>query len=252
MTIDRATPLAGRHAVITGGGTGLGLGIASAMVDAGARVTLLGRESVLREAAARLGASAGYLVGDVAAVESIDELTTRLEAIAPIDTLVNNAGTHHKHATLDTDDEAFRLVMQTNVFGTFALTRSVARHMAERGHGSVIMITSMAALFGLPMVAAYTASKSALDGMVRQLAVEFGPIGIRVNAIAPGFIETDMNREIFRRDPQRREKVLARTALGKFGRPADVGEAAVFLASPLAAYLTGVSLPVDGGTSIGF
>jgi gluconate 5-dehydrogenase len=124
--------------------------------------------------------------------------------------------------------------------------------MARRNTGSIIMITSMAALFGIPLVSAYSASKAALGGLARQLAVEFGPLGIRVNAIAPGFIETDMNRDIFRQDPERLKKVLGRTPLGCLGRPEDVAETAVFLASPQARYLTGVTIPVDGGTSIGF
>lgn len=249
----RAAPLAGLHAAITGGGTGLGLATARAMAEAGARVTILGRRAaVLQAACESIGGAAGHLVADVAATAEAGAIAGRLEAIAPVDILVNNAGTHHKQAALETSDADFARVIATNLLGTFAITRAVAAGMARRGSGSIIVITSMAALFGLPMVPAYTASKAALAGLVRQLAVEFGPLGIRVNAIAPGFIETDMNRDIFRRDPGRLARVLGRTPLGRLGRPEDVAEAAVFLASPRSGYLTGTTIPVDGGTSIGF
>jgi NAD(P)-dependent dehydrogenase (short-subunit alcohol dehydrogenase family) len=144
------------------------------------------------------------------------------------------------------------LGLAVNLFGTFALTREVARGMVERRSGSVIVITSTAALFGIPGVSASTASKTALDGLVRQLAVEFSPHRVRVNAIAPGFIETDMNRGIFQRDPARLERILARTPLGRLGDPADIAEAAVFLASDAATFVTGACLPVDGGASSGF
>jgi NAD(P)-dependent dehydrogenase (short-subunit alcohol dehydrogenase family) len=251
--MNRRHPLDAKHALITGGGTGLGLAVARAMVDAGARVTIVGRrEPVLAEAAASLGEAARYLVGDVADVAATPALVARAAERAPIDVLVNNAGRHQRKPTLEVEDAEFAEVVAVNLFGTFALTREVARGMVERGSGSVIVITSMAALFGIPGVSAYTASKTALDGLVRQLAVEFSPHRVRVNAIAPGFIETDMNRGIFQRDPARLERILARTPLGRLGDPGDVAEAAVFLASDAAAFVTGACLPVDGGASIGF
>ena len=143
-------------------------------------------------------------------------------------------------------------VIATNLQGSFALTREIGRTMAGRKRGSIVMISSMAALFGIPNVSAYSASKAALLGLTRQLAVELGPRGIRVNAIAPGFIETDMNRDIFRKDPDRLRKIMARTPLGRLGLADDVAEAAVYLTSPAARFVTGICLPVDGGMSIGF
>ena len=251
--MNRSYPLEGKHAMITGGATGLGFAIAHAMVEAGARVTLVGRRGELLAAAAKqLGDGAAYMVGDVADVGAASTLSESVESISPVSILVNNAGRHQRKPVLETSDADFTEVVATNLLGTFALTREVARHMVERRAGSVLFITSMAALFGIPGVAAYTASKSALDGLVRQLAVEFSSHRIRVNGIAPGFIETDMNRGIFQRDPARLDRILARTPLGRLGEPSDVGEAAVYLASDAASFVTGVCLPVDGGASIGF
>jgi gluconate 5-dehydrogenase len=251
--MNRRYPLENRHALVTGGGTGLGYAIAESMIDAGARVTIAGRrEDVLARATEALGTSAGYMVADVADLEAIEGLVARVEAIAPIDILVNNAGRHQRKPALETSDTEFAEVVGVNLSGGFALTREVARGMVSRAHGSILFITSMAALFGIPGVSAYTASKTALAGLVRQLAVEFSPHRVRVNAIAPGFIETDMNRGIFRSDPARLERILERTPLGRLGEPRDVAEAAVYLASDAAAFVTGASLPVDGGTSIGF
>ncbi len=242
-----------QHALITGGGTGLGLGIATAMAEAGARVTILGRrEPVLKDAVSRIGHNAEYVVGDIGDIASVPEIVKSVEARAPVDILINNAGTHHKAPTLETTDDDMARVIGTNLFGSFAMTREVARAMAGRKRGSVVMITSMTAILGLPQVASYSASKSALQGLTRQLAVEFGAMGIRVNAVAPGFIETDMNRDIFEKDPDRLERILAQTPLGGLGEPSDVAGAVVYLSSPAARFVTGICLPVDGGLSIGF
>jgi gluconate 5-dehydrogenase len=124
--------------------------------------------------------------------------------------------------------------------------------MIERKHGSILFTASMASLFGLPLVLAYSAAKSAYLGMVRSLATEAGAFGIRVNAIAPGWIESDMLRKALTGDEQRSRKILSRTPMQRFGDPADIGWAAVYLCSPAARFVTGVVLPVDGGASIGF
>jgi gluconate 5-dehydrogenase len=124
--------------------------------------------------------------------------------------------------------------------------------MSERRTGCIIMISSMASRYGIPKVIAYTASKSAIEGMTRALAVELSPIGIRVNCIAPGFIETEMSANAFNGDRERKERVISRTPMGFLGSPDDVGYAVVYLASKAAKYVTGVVLPIDGGNSIGF
>ena len=125
--------------------------------------------------------------------------------------------------------------------------------MLDKGiRGSIINISSMASQYGIPKVIAYTASKSAIEGMTRAMAVELSPKGVRVNCIAPGFIATDMSAKALNNDPERKGKALGRTPMGELGQPSDIGDAAVFLASDAAKYITGVVLPVDGGNSIGF
>jgi gluconate 5-dehydrogenase len=241
-------------AVITGGGTGIGLAIARAMASAGARVVLVGRrEAELAAACGDLGSRSSYLVHDVARVDEAAGLVKRVGAEAgPITCLVNNAGIHLKKPAVDTTPEEFELVMRTHVFGAHALVRAVAPAMIARKSGSILFTASMASLFGIPLVIAYAAAKSAHVGMVRTYSTEFSPHGIRVNAIAPGWIETDMSRKALAGDPVRRDKILGRTPMGKLGQPADIGWAAVYLTSPAAEFVTGVILPVDGGISIGF
>jgi len=173
-------------------------------------------------------------------------------AVGPIDVLVNNAGINMKKDILEMTNEEFQNVVQVNQTAVFALTREVAKKMAERKKGSIIMISSMAAKYGIPKVVAYTAAKSAVEGMTRSMAVDLSPRGIRVNCIAPGFIETAMSAKALNNDPERKNKVLSRTPMGYLGKPEDIGLAAVYLASDAARYVTGAILPVDGGNSIGF
>ncbi len=246
--------LAGRVALITGGGTGIGLEIARCMVHAGATVIITGRrESVLQDSAADLGVGAQYIVNDICDLSAIDALVEQVEATyGPLDILVNNAGINMKKPALEVTDEDFSRIIHTNLNAVFALTRAAAKRMVARRSGTILMISSMAAYYGIDRVVAYAASKSAVEGMVKVLASEFSVHGVRVNAIAPGFIETEMSRTAMNSDPDRRDRAMRRTPMGKFGRPEDIGYAAVFLASEAARYITGVSLPVDGGNSIGF
>ena len=169
-----------------------------------------------------------------------------------IDTLVNNAGINMKKPLTEVTDAEFQNIIQTNVNGLFSLTREVAKGMKRRKRGSIINITSMAAIYGIPMVTAYTTSKTAVLGMTKSLAVDLSPEGIRVNAIAPGFIDSPMLRKAFDSDPDRERRVLERTPMKKLGEARDIAMAAVFLASDAAKFVTGVNLPVDGGNSIGF
>jgi len=246
--------LDGQLALVTGGGTGLGLGICQAMSQAGARVVMTGRrEDVLRDACQQLGNAAGYLQHDVTDLETIPALVQRIEdEFGPLDILVNNAGNHLKRPAVDTSDADLASILQTHLFGSFALSRECGRRMTGRGRGSIIMIVSMSALFGIPQVTAYTAAKSALSGLTRALAVEFSPHGVRVNAIAPGWIDTMLSRKAFEGDPARKQRILDRTPMGILGEILDVGYAAVYLSSPAAKFVTGIVLPVDGGASIGF
>ena len=153
---------------------------------------------------------------------------------------------------VDVTDEDFQAVLNTNVMAVFSLSREVSKSMLKNGKGSIINISSMASQYGIPKVIAYTASKSAIEGMTRAMAVELSPLGIRVNCIAPGFIATDMSAKALDNDPERKEKAIGRTPMGYLGQPADVAEAAYFLATNHSKYITGTILPVDGGNAIGF
>ena len=243
-----------RVALITGGGTGLGLGIATAMAQAGATVVIVGRrEEVLQQAVASIGPRADYIVYDVDRSADAPALATEiLSRHGRIDILVNNAGIHLKKRVQDITEEEFSRVLSTHVLGAHAVTRACLHDMTARGEGVVINIASMASLFGIPLVTAYSAAKCALVGMTRTMATELGATGIRVNAIAPGWIESEMMRKAVDSDPERKRKILGRTPLNRFGSASDIGAAAVYLASPAGAFVTGVVLPVDGGASIGF
>ncbi|HEX3730186.1 MAG TPA: SDR family NAD(P)-dependent oxidoreductase [Opitutaceae bacterium] len=247
--------LEGEVALVTGGGSGIGLAIGQCLAAAGARVVLVGRrEAEVVKAAALAGERAFALRWDVTDLDRADELARACEDLAggPVSVLVNNAGIHLKKAAIDTTAQEFQAVLQTHVLAAHALTRAVLPPMMARGHGSILFIASMASLFGIPLVVAYAAAKSAHLGMVRTLAAEAGESGVRVNAIAPGWIETPMSRQAMQHDAARERKILDRTPLRRFGAPLDVGMAAVYLCSPAARFVTGAVLPVDGGASIGF
>lgn len=255
MTVPNSVfSLDGKLVLITGGGSGIGFAIARCMVAAGATVVITGRrEQPLQEATQTLGQRAHYRVNDVTERPLLDGLVADIEqAYGPIDILVNNAGINMKKPALEVTDDDFDRIVHTNLNSVFSLTRACASRMMARESGCIIMISSMAAYYGIDRVVAYAASKSAVEGMVKVLASEFSGKGVRVNAIAPGFIETAMSKTAMGGDPDRFARAMRRTPMGKFGQPDDIGWAAVFLASEAAKYVTGVSLPVDGGNSIGF
>ena len=241
-------------ALITGGSSGIGYAIATKLVEQGIKVVLIGRDAgKLKKACSSLGDLAGCMQYDLTNLEGMPGIVKKItEEYGSIDILVNNAGMHLKKAVTDVSDKEFQAVVLNNQSAAFALTREVARHMIHRKSGSILNISSMASQYGLPKVIAYTASKSAIEGMTRALAVELAPYGIRVNCIAPGFIETEMSASALDKDPERRVKVLSRTPLGRLGKPGEIAEAAFFLVSDAASFVTGVVLPVDGGNSIGF
>jgi NAD(P)-dependent dehydrogenase (short-subunit alcohol dehydrogenase family) len=257
QTLEHNHPLfdlTGKTVLITGGGTGLGLAIARAITTAGAKVIIIGRRvDILKDTCTELGDKASYRAFDLARLEDIPSLVDEIESsLGPLDVLVNNAGINLKKDILDVTNKEFENVIQVNLTAVFALTREVARKMASRKKGNIILISSMAAKYGIPKVVAYTAAKSGIEGMTRSMAVDLSPRGIRVNCIAPGFIKTPMSDKALNNDPERKNKVLSRTPMGHLGQPEDVGFAAVYLASDAAKYVTGAILPVDGGNSIGF
>lgn len=251
-----ATPfsLNGQLAIVTGGGTGLGLGIARCLIQAGARVIITGRrEDVLSEAALTLGSSTVPMVYDVTDTKAAPAFAKAVISQHGVpDILVNNAGIHVKKPALEMTDEDFDNVLRTHLSGAFALTRAVAPAMLERGSGSLVFISSMTAYMGMPLVAGYSTAKSGVVGLVRTLSSEFAPKGVRVNAIAPGWIDTPMLQRAIEADAERARKIRGRIQMEGFGSPDDVGLAAVYLSSPAARYVTGVILPVDGGGHASF
>ncbi|MEP0842105.1 MAG: SDR family oxidoreductase [Phycisphaerae bacterium] len=241
-------------ALITGGGTGIGLAIARCFVASGARVVIVGRrENVLAEACRSLGPAAAYRVHDVCRFDQNDTLARSIsEQVGPPSILVNNAGTHFKKPAVATSVEEFKALMDTHVFAAHSLCRAVLPGMLSAGKGSILFIASMVSYIGMPQVIAYTAAKSAYVGMVRALAADYSPQGVRVNAIAPGWIQTPLLERALAGDEPRKARILSRTPMNRFGEPIDVGWAAVYLCSPAARFVTGSILPVDGGASTGF
>ncbi len=246
--------LAGQVALITGGGTGIGLGIAKVFATQGAKVVISGRrQDVLQEAAAELGPQVHYRVHDVTDYTQSEPFINAIEEeYGPLTTLVNNAGNLIKKPTEDLTEEELFKVLDVHLIGAFSLSKYAARRMMQNGGGSILFTASMTSLFGIPYVAAYAAAKSAHLGMVRTMTTEWASRGVRINAIAPGWILTDLSRSSLDTDPERKAKILGRTPMECFGDPEDIGWAAAFLASPAAKFITGVCLPVDGGASIGF
>jgi len=243
-----------RIAIVTGGGSGIGLAIAEKFVRSGILTIIVGRDREKLDAAEKkLGDLCHPIAQDLNDLDAIPGLVRLIvERYDRIDILVNNAGINMKKELPDVTDEDFDRILLTNVRSVFAITREVVKTMLPHGKGNIINISSMASQYGIPKVIAYTASKAAIEGMTKAMAVELSPKGILVNCIAPGFIATDMSARALDSDAERKQKVFSRTPLGRMGDPADIGDAALFLASDQAKYVTGVVLPVDGGNSIGF
>ncbi|MGN6180719.1 MAG: SDR family NAD(P)-dependent oxidoreductase [Mucilaginibacter sp.] len=241
-------------AIVTGGGSGIGFATTETFVENGIQTVIIGRdENKLKEASAKLGNLCAYRVYDLSDTTGLPELIGEIVSTFGVpDILVNNAGINMKKPFIEVTDDDFKSVIQTNLNAVFSITREVVKVMLPKGKGSIINISSMSSQYGIPYVIAYTATKSAIEGMTRAMATELSPAGIRVNCVAPGFIATAMSAKALNSDPQRMNKVMSRTPMGKLGEPKDVAESILYLASDAAKYVTGVVLPVDGGNSIGF
>jgi len=242
-------------AIVTGGGSGIGLAIAEKFVKHGIRTVIAGRdENKLNAAKEKLGELCYPIRCDLSNLSEIPNLVDIvINRFSQIDILVNNAGINMKKDFVDVSNEEFEKILLTNVTSVFALSREVVKCMLEkRVQGSIINISSMASQYGIPKVIAYTASKSAIEGMTKAMAVELSPQGIRVNCIAPGFIATEMSARALNNDAERMRKVMSRTPMGALGEPSDIADAALFLALENSKYITGIVMPVDGGNSVGF
>ena len=242
--------LKGKTAVVTGANTGLGQGISVALAQAGASIVGVGRSSM--EETERLcreaGAAFHSVQADLATLEPIERIVA--ESMKPsgrIDILVNNAGIIRRADAIEFSEKDWDDVMNVNLKSTFFLTQAVARTMLADGEGGkIINIASLLSFQGGIRIPSYTASKSGLAGLTRLLACEWAGKGINVNAIAPGYFVTN-NTEALRADAKRSGEILGRIPAGRWGDPADLGGAAVFLASSAANYIHGIVLPVDGG-----
>jgi NAD(P)-dependent dehydrogenase (short-subunit alcohol dehydrogenase family) len=243
-----------KPAIVTGGASGLGLATAKKFIEQGVKTIIIGRnEQKLAAVAHQLGELCSYKSYDLSQTAGIPALVASIvQEFGVPGILVNNAGINHKKPFTEVSDDDFQQIIQTNLLAVFSLSREVVKSMLTAGGGSIVNVSSMAAQYGIPYVIAYTASKTAIEGMTRAMATELSPQGIRVNCVAPGFIATDMSAKALDNDPARKQKVLGRTPMGKLGEPADVAEAIYYLATDSAKYVTGVILQIDGGNSIGF
>ncbi len=242
MQID----LTGKNALVTGSTRGIGRSIAETLAKAGARVAVVGRDlQKAQEAAAAVGNGAQGFACDVTDTAAIAKLVSDVEAaFGSIDILVNNAGITRDNLVMRLKDEDWDAVIDANLRGAFAAIRAVSRGMMKKRSGRIINISSIIGLIGNKGQANYAASKAGLIALTKSVAKELGSRNILVNAIAPGFIETEMTAAM---TPEAREGLGKQIALERLGTPQDVAAAVAFLASDLSSYITGQVLVVDGG-----
>lgn len=233
--------------LITGGGTGIGKAIASAFIAKGAKVVITGRrQSVLEETAKELGAQAFSIAGDISKNGEPDRIVEEtVRKYGRLDILVNNAGTSKVGPLSETTDEEIENIYRTNVMGPLALVRAVSSHLVS-SKGSVINISSTLSHGVMPGTATYASSKAALNHVTRTLAAEFGPSGVRVNAVAPGFTISDL-ATFEALDKQMVEMMVAQTPMGRPGQPDEIASAVLLLASSDAGWITGQVVQAGGG-----
>jgi 2-deoxy-D-gluconate 3-dehydrogenase len=241
--------LKGKTALVTGARTGIGKAIAVGLAQAGADLVLLGHSPDFVEVTAEAqaaGAGVETMIVDLADPDAVEPALAELLARREVDVLVNNAGIIHRQPAADVSLADWRRVQAVNLDSVFALSQAVGRQMIARGAGKIVTVASLLSFQGGVNVSGYTTSKHAVAGLTKALANEWAPHGVQVNAIAPGYIETN-NTEALRADPDREPAIRGRIPAGRWGRPEDLVGAAVFLASPASDYVNGHVLVVDGG-----
>ncbi len=242
--------LSGKVALVTGARTGLGRGMALALAHAGADIAALGSSEMPETAEAVRNAGRRFHALEVDLSQKFDAkgiVSSIVSELGGIDILVNNAGIIRRADLLDHSEEDWDDVIDVNLKSAFLLSQAVARHMVEtKRAGRIINIASMLSFQGGIRVPAYTASKHGVAGLTKAMASELAPQGITVNAIAPGYMETD-NTEALRNDPNRNAQISARIPMGRWGTPDDLATSVLFLTSPASGYVTGITVPVDGG-----
>ena len=253
---DDLFSVTGQVVVVSGGSRGIGRALAEGFAQRGARVIITGRNQTTLEQTATALTTAGTtvqaLVCDLAQPAAIDFLVKRvMRDCGRIDTLINSAGVNRRKPAATVTEEDYDYLLDINLKGAFLLSQAVGRHMIQQRSGSQINIASLATDRPLKHAGPYAMSKAGLGQMTRSLALEWGPQGVRVNAIAPGFIVTDLTRKIWT-DERMQAWNKANTPQGRLGQPEDLVGVALFLASPAAAFLTGQILYVDGGFSAGW
>lgn len=253
--MDHLFDVAGKVVLVSGGSRGIGAGIAEGFVRRGSRVIITGREEAsLKEQTAKfegLGGSIDWRVCDVADVQAIEQCVSSVaEQYEKIDVLLNVAGVNIRQPSLNFTPEQYDFVVDINQKGAFFAAQEVGRVMIDSGSGSIINIDSLNTYAPVRNVLPYAMSKNAMVAMTRSLAMEWGPRGVRVNTIAPGFILTDLTQKLWS-DETMQQWGLTNTPAGRLGKPEDMVGAAVFLASDASAFVSGQVLRVDGGFTAG-
>jgi 2-deoxy-D-gluconate 3-dehydrogenase len=247
--------LKGKVALVTGGNGGIGLGMAKGLAGAGANIAVAGRNKAKAEAAvkelAALGVKAEFVELDVLAEKSCrDAVAKTAERFGRLDILVNNSGTNIRKQPQELSYDEWRTVIDTNLSGAFVCSQAVYPHMQKAGGGKVINIGSMLSIFGTSFASAYAASKGGIVQMTRAFATAWAKDNIQVNAILPGWIDTELTRKARSEIAGLHDRVLARTPAQRWGDPDDFAGIAVFLASKGSDFVTGTAIPVDGGYSV--
>jgi len=249
MTYKELFDVRGKTALVTGARKGIGFAIASALAEHGANLIVVSSQQTdndeLSKIAAKSGVTYTTFACDFRNRQDTLDLIEKIKEIK-IDILINNAGLANRAEALDHNDDLWDQTIEIDLTAPFILSREIGKGMAQRGYGKIIFIASMWTFLGGKNVISYTAAKTALAGLTRGLSNELLPMGITVNAIAPGFIETDITQAV-RNDAERSAWITSRIPKGRWGQPSDLAGAALFLSAPASDYVSGVVLAVDGG-----